>query len=527
MSLFSSEERGDAEAIAGIAFGNPFLPERIEREKKLLDREFRDTGPVITFQPDAGYDELFPNVRELHRRAERLTEASRQRLGSGQHASDADLALYEDLVCYVLYNRHVSLVREDIRAAMVKVGWKGPVEEWPNFLANFRYFFGPSGGSPRSHHQPEHLFALLFQVARAFHAIFESIVGSSSPSARLRAAVWQSIFTHDMRRYMRLLYRQMPDIPTLITGPSGTGKELVVRAIGTSGFIPFKPGEEGFGADGFKRYSALNLSALSPGLIESELFGYVQGSFTDARKDRPGWLESGSTLGAIFLDEIGELDLSIQVKLLRVLQSREFHPVGSKETRPFKAKLIAATNRDLATEMRAGRFRQDFYYRLCADAIITPGLREQLLDRPDDLPAIVRYVVRLRVLRSEGGSEMPPADEDVKTLVEEVTAWIKRHLGTSYAWPGNSRELEQCVRSLMIRSEYQRLDATTQADPIESFLREVREGSLSQSALLGKYYAIVLARTESYAAAARRLGKNYRTVPAHIDREFYSRLTRH
>src|SRR4030095_10303350 len=116
-------------------------------------------------------------------------------------------------------------------------------------------------------------------------------------------------------------------------------------------------------------FYALNPSALSPTLIESELFGHRRGAFTGAVQDRAGWLEVCPATGTVFLDEIGELDPAIQVKLLRVLQSRTFQRLGDTRDRPFLRKLIAATNRDLGREMAAGEFRKDFYYRLCSDFV--------------------------------------------------------------------------------------------------------------------------------------------------------------
>ena len=130
--------------------------------------------------------------------------------------------------------------------------------------------------------EASHLFACFFQIRRAFDLIFRHIIGASRPAANLRATVWQSIFTHDMRRYRRSLYRRMHDVTTLVTGPSGTGKELVARAIGLSRYIPFDPDREMFVADLDGSFHALNLSALSPTLIESELFGHRKGAFTGA-----------------------------------------------------------------------------------------------------------------------------------------------------------------------------------------------------------------------------------------------------
>ena len=135
----------------------------------------------------------------------------------------------------MLYNRHLSLVHEPIRTALSAPGWGGPVEGWPAFLADFDEYLRFPNPSLPSRLRPEHLFAVFFQIAPG---VSRDLRGHcrrlSASTAQLRAAVWQSIFTHDMRRYMRTLYRHMVDIPTLITGPSGSGKELVARAVGQS-----------------------------------------------------------------------------------------------------------------------------------------------------------------------------------------------------------------------------------------------------------------------------------------------------
>jgi transcriptional regulator with GAF, ATPase, and Fis domain len=136
-----------------------------------------------------------------------------------------------------------------------------------------------------------HIFACFFQLRRAWQNIFENIIGGSAASVRLRAAVWQSIFTSDMRRYRRALYQRMGDITTLVAGPSGTGKELVARAIGLSRYIPFDPKKKQFTIDFSQCFFPINLSALSPTIIESELFGHKKGSFTGAVADRIGFLE--------------------------------------------------------------------------------------------------------------------------------------------------------------------------------------------------------------------------------------------
>ena len=161
-----------------------------------------------------------------------------------------------------------------------------------------------------------------------------------------------------------------------------------------SRYIPFNARTERFEVDSSSSLYCVNLSALSPTLIESELFGHKKGAFTGAITDRRGWLEIAGPEGTVFLDEIGDLDLAIQVKLLRVLQSGSFSRVGETKQLKFAGKFVAATNRDLSQEMASHRFREDLYYRLCADMIHTPTLREQVADRPADLQDLTEFIAR-------------------------------------------------------------------------------------------------------------------------------------
>ena len=151
----------------------------------------------------------------------------------------------------------------------------------------------------------------------------------------------------------------------------------MARAVAHSSYLPFGEGEGKF-EDYRSQFFPLNLSALSSTLLESELFGHCKGAFTGALRDRVGPLEACSPQGAVFLDEIGEVDESIQVKLLRLLQNREFQRLGDHRIMRFEGKIIAATNRDLDGDLESGRMRTDFYYRLCADRVETPSLARQL-----------------------------------------------------------------------------------------------------------------------------------------------------
>ena len=182
----------------------------------------------------------------------------------------------------------------------------GRASFYAEFLDDWKHHFDLPGVRWPTGHRPAHTFACFLQISRAFYYIFTFIIGGSMPAARLRASVWQSVFTHDMRRYRRTLYDRMRDFATLITGPSGSGKELVARAVAQSRYAPFDEKLMAFGAGA--AFHPINLAALAPTLIESELFGHRRGAFTGAWQDRRGWLEVCPPSGSVFLDEIGDLD---------------------------------------------------------------------------------------------------------------------------------------------------------------------------------------------------------------------------
>ena len=206
----------------------------------------------------------------------------------------------------------------------------------------------------------------------------------------------------------------------------------------------------------------------------------------------------------MFLDELGDLDPAIQVKLLRVIETRTFHPVGDTAARQFRGKLIAATNRDLADAMRKGRFREDLYYRLCSDQIATPSLAEQLADSPQVLRELVFYMSR-RVAGAEGDA-----------LAGEVLAWIEGNLARELRLAG------QLSRTGTVRQE--RADPP-QLPPVahcaersgRRVRKQARAGTADADDLLSRYVTIVYSRTGSYEETARRLGLDRRTVKAKVD----------
>jgi two-component system response regulator AtoC len=212
--------------------------------------------------------------------------------------------------------------------------------------------------------------------------------------------------------------------PVLITGESGTGKELVARAIHFRGSMQKRP------------FVAVDCGSLVPTLIESELFGYEKGAFTGAMKTKQGLFQSANT-GTIFLDEIGELPLEMQAKLLRVLQEKEVRPVGSNDKIKVDVRIIAATNRDLESSYRAGTFRKDLYFRLNVVTVHLPALRE----RKSDMVVLVRSFLA-RYAPEENVQVTPAA----------------MHSLFQYDWPGNVRELENCIERAIALGNHKTID---------------------------------------------------------------------
>lgn len=491
MAVFSPAERRFLHAASQLAHSNPFLPERVEWEQAALGRDFVPGEPVWSASV-ADPDATRLNVHRIQDKLEPLLVNLTARLTQASDITTDDLALYEDCVHYWLYTRYYP----EFAA--------GDTRFYERFLADWRRALEIPGKRFETALEPAHLFACFGQVQRAFHLVFGSIIGASLPAARLRASVWQSIFTHDMRRYRRTLWRRMGDFPTLITGPSGTGKELVARAIAGARYLPFDVARRRLTEPAGETFFAIHIAALSATLIESELFGHRRGAFTGAVGDRKGWLDVCPPLGSVFLDELGEMELSIQVKLLRVLETRRFAAVGDTALREFHGKIVAATNRDLPAEIRAGRFREDLYYRLCADLIQTPSLAEQLRDSPEALRDLLLYMVRRAV------------GDEAERCLPEVESWVATHLPRDYAWPGNYRELEQCVRNIVIRRSYRPMEPASPSTE-DDFTADLRAGRLTADELLARYAALVYRQAGSYEEAARRLGLDRRTVKAKVE----------
>ena len=499
--LFTKSDRKFAQAISKIAFANPFLPERVEFEKEALGKKFApDTRPFWSWTLNDELDR--PNNLLLEKLVLELATKLRAKIISADSIDAEDFLLYDDLALYVLY---YSTIIETVDEAKMEACIES---NWDKFHKEFEHWMNIDGKKSPSYGQAEHVYAYLHQLKRAFINIFHCVVGRSVPIASLRARIFQSIFTHDLRRFRNTLYKSMNEVTTLVVGATGTGKELVARAVGMSQYIPFDSKTKSFQCESKQQFVALNLTAFTPTLIESELFGHEKGAFTGASSRRIGWLESIGRCGSIFLDEIGELDLTIQVKLLRVLQNREFQRIGENKTRSFEGKFIAATNRNLMDEIESNSFREDFYYRLCSDVIVTPSLNEQISSRKEEFEFLVDFIAH-RIA--------PDAKDDLKS---DVMRWSKSAKMGSYDWPGNMRELEQCVRNIMIHNDYKPASKTTNST--NSFSKQFNECLLPAEQVLSKYCEMAYQKYGSYEKAGAVLQMDRRTLRAKSSQTFNS-----
>ena len=479
------------ENIHSLAFVNPFAEQRDEIEKAILcqmewTENLQETNSKFTKE----FNQVLYWV-----------EQGEQSLLSGMvngYESSVRAEQMASLAYFSLYHEHV----DDLDALIES--------KESDSILNRKLFRKIESGIKRRRslvkgarsalwEKPEHLFACFYQLRRAFLCLYNQIVGWSEPMRALRARVWESVFTKDMLSYQQWMHQSVGRFPTLILGPTGSGKEIVARAIGLSRFIPYDAQSGQFASNPIKSFCPVNLSALTETLIESELFGHRKGSFTGAMRDHPGIFKTAGQYGTVFLDEIGEVPESIQVKLLRILQSGEFQAIGGDSPSFYVGKIIAATHRDLSMEVRQGRMREDFFYRLCGDQVNTIALRDILSVNPKEIENSVYYICS-KLFGEEGAKE----------LSSKVVDRLRSVIPENYPWPGNFRELEQAVRNIIVHDEFVPLG---QGSEIEFDINQVYANTkLSLNGWSRIYAKKAYENAGSYREAARLLGVDQRTI---------------
>jgi hypothetical protein len=460
---------------------NPFSPERDRLDERIAETSADD--------PDV-LDRL---VERVSSSLERLSEKGP--IAPSDFGGE-DEALVEHAILFDAFHRYVDDLDAHIEAQLA--AGEGPVEA--SFAPSL---LGELTACGIADERARRMLTLFFQMRRAFFFIVRGLVGRSRSMRLLRQSLWNSVFTHDIRFYDRFLWDRMEDFSTILLGETGSGKGAAAAAIGRSGFIPYLPEKKAFEFSFTEAFVPINLSQYPESLIESELFGHQKGAFTGALADRPGVFDRCREHGAAFLDEIGEVTIPVQIKLLRVLQERLYTSVGGVEERKFTGRVIAATHRPLDELRRKGRFRDDFYYRLSSDVIQVPPLRARLAEEPGELDDLLHNLIPRLV------------GEDAEEIYDLVRRCIDRDLGASYDWPGNVRELEQCIRRIIL-TQTCAPDTRSGADASAGLVGALAAGSLTADELVARYCALLYDRHGTYVEVAKITGLDRRTVRKYV-----------
>lgn len=484
----SGEDSRFFSAFTEVLFSNPFSDEPSEVER--LTESWRRSA--VQDRQNHYLSTLVPILNE------RIAALDSRGLRTIRDVTEPHRRLVEQAFLFYVYSRHVDdmdkLIRDQLRNG------NRPVDV--PFAGEVLFELETRGFTSK---EALRYFALFYQLRRAFYFIAHALVGDSPCMKALRRELWDGVFSQDVRIYERHLWNRMEDFSTLLLGETGTGKGAAAAALGRSAYIPFDPQRNCFATSFTQTFIAINLSQFPESLIESELFGHRKGAFTGAIEHRKGVLELCNEHGALFLDEIGDVSVPVQIKLLKVLQERTFRPVGSASEQRFGGRVIAASNRSLDELRGDGRIRDDFYYRLSSHVISVPSLRQRIEESPGELPGLATLLVT-RITGDESSD-----------LTSVVLAALERDLPPDYAWPGNVRELEQAVRRILLTRHYPGDDLATDLPETDDFIQKMQRGDLKVKELLARYCTLLYERFGSYEEVARRADLDPRTVKKYVD----------
>lgn len=480
---FTNEDRNFLNLVKDAFLANPFSEKRKEIDRELTKASGQSREKIV--------EKLVFKIQD------KLNEFKSRGIKSILNVHEKDREVFEIFILFNFFyfyrkeiDRHI-LEQINQEEKILKISFaqqaKEDLEKW-----GF------------THLEIQNCFEEAFQLRRAFFFIKTNIIGKSPVMKKLRSDLWDNIFTHNLNIYRKYLKNRMEDFSTLILGSTGTGKGAAAAAIGRSGYIPFDMKKLKFTESFTSSFYPVNLSQFPQTLIESELFGHRKGSFTGAVDNYHGVFKRCSPHGSIFLDEIGDISLPVQVKLLQVIQDRIFYPVGSYKKERFYGRVIAATNMPINKLREKGEFRDDFYYRLCSDVIKMPTLYERIKSDKKELSELISFLIK-RILGKESTE-----------LIEMVHDVIDKRLGPDYSWPGNVRELEQCIRSVFIKKDYFG-DFKSEKKNYENMVFEsFKNGTISAQELVNGYCRILYDRHNTFEEVARRTCLDRRTAAKYI-----------
>ena len=471
--------------IVKLAFVNPFSEQRELADCKLLDIAVGTQGifqrsDKIQLQLQSQFQQLQPLVEF------RITAHQ----GKTQDMMKFSWLFYQ---YHEFQNQFIQFIEEQ------RLAGDTPIEL--TFCKELNHRFKLAGFTDS---EIEKFIALFYQLHRGFYFINNAISGDCPSIIKLRVRLWNNIFTFNPQWYMDYLCGKMEDFSTLLLGATGTGKTLVAHTIGCSGFIPFDLKTQRFKESFTRSFQFINLSQYPSSLLESELFGHKKGAFTGAIDHHQGLFDRCSEHGAVFIDEIGDIDIPTQVKLLNVIQDRTFCPVGSHEKLRFSGRVISATNRNISQLRKEGHFRDDLYYRLCSDVIEVPSLQLRIQENPEELKHLIGILLK-RI-----------TDIPAPQLVSMIEKQIRSNIPDHYAWPGNVRELEQCIRRICLTGDCSISDEFAHPSQDEAFSFMANSGESSAHSLLQQYCRFLYERYSSYEAVARIMQLDRRTVKKYI-----------
>lgn len=480
-SLLTGAERTFFKEVSEAAFANPFSAQRQQLDSQITGTTLREINRV-------------PRLRDaVTNRVAKLEQAGRAHLKhyrGGEQLVMRNAFLFEAYHCYC--DALDELIVEQLKAG-----------DSPCTVRFARELLGHLANRGFVDADALQFLGIFFQLRRAYYFIVHGLTGESASMHELRRHLWNNVFTHDIRWYERHLWNRLEDFSTLLLGETGTGKGTAAAAIGRAGFIPFDANRNRFVESFTRSFISLNLSQFPETLIESELFGHKRGAFTGAVEAHEGAFSRCSAHGSIFLDEIGDVPVPVQIKLLQVLQERTFSPVGSHEKRRFRGRVIAATNRPVEELRAQNLFRDDFFYRLCSDVITVPTLRQRVRECPGELDALLTNLVQ----RTTG-----EAGNDLAGFVRER---LISSVGEGYDWPGNVRELEQAVRRILITGSYEP-QRVREHDITAQLCRRMQDGSIDADELLSTFCAMLHERFGTFEEVARRANLDARTVKRYL-----------
>ena len=469
--------------ITSAIFSNPFNPERIQLYSNLIGRPFKEgdeTNLQALIEAVEGMQLSLGDSGVLDYRKFRAEDAEKIRM----------------LVLFGCYHRMYHLMDDHIKFQLKSPGKPILFKAGDQPMA----FLGQSGFSDE---ESAWYVGVFYQIRRAYYFISRNLIGSSPCMHAFKRRLWNNVFTHDIHNYETCMWDRMEEFSVLLVGETGTGKGSAASALGHSGFIPYSSSKRCFEFDFQQAFVAANLSQYSQNLLESELFGHCKGAFTGALSDYDGLFARCRAFGSVFLDEIGDVPLTAQIKLLRLLQERQYAPVGGRQTLRFRGRVIAAANPSIDKYLKNGEFRHDFYYRLCSDRIELPTLRQRISESGKELDDMVHYLIH----KITG-----MMDQEVKSKVMEALTALGAH-----NWPGNVRELEQAIRQILMSENYcPWKESDSSVDKFDRFAIKMKEGGVTASELLNGYANHLYGMKSNYESVSKIMNVDRRTVKKYL-----------